>query len=144
MRKLILTLALLLSPFVSAQAQERLTIYTYESFVTEWGPGPAVKKAFEAECSCTVEWVGVEDGVAILTRLKLEGGASKADLVLGLDQNLVAEAKETGLFAPHGIIAEKLTLPIAWSDDVFLPYDYGHFAVIYDRDKIKVPPKSLD
>jgi thiamine transport system substrate-binding protein len=25
-----------------AAAQEKLTIYTYDSFVSEWGPGPAV------------------------------------------------------------------------------------------------------
>jgi thiamine transport system substrate-binding protein len=37
------------------------------------GAGPAIKQAFEAECDCTLEWVGVQDGVAILTRLKLEG-----------------------------------------------------------------------
>ena len=24
-----------------------LTVYTYDSFVSDWGPGPAVEKAFE-------------------------------------------------------------------------------------------------
>jgi ABC-type thiamine transport system substrate-binding protein len=33
-----------------ASAQEKtLTVYTYESFTAEWGPGPAVEKAFEAD-----------------------------------------------------------------------------------------------
>ena len=56
-----------------AVAQEKLTIYTYESFTAEWGPGPQVEKAFEAECSCDLEFVAVADGVALLNRLKLEG-----------------------------------------------------------------------
>jgi thiamine transport system substrate-binding protein len=41
-----------------AQAKETLTIYTYESFVTEWGPGGKVKEAFEKTCDCSIEWVG--------------------------------------------------------------------------------------
>jgi thiamine transport system substrate-binding protein len=127
-----------------AEARDTLTIYTYDSFVADWGPGPKVKAAFEAQCSCTVEFVGVEDGVAILNRLKLEGDKATADLVLGLDQNLIAEAEATGLFEPHGIDTSGIALPIAWTDTVFVPYDYGHFAVVYDSDKMANPPASLD
>lgn len=127
-----------------AQAADRtLTIYTYESFVSEWGPGPKVKEAFEKTCDCTVDFVGVADGVALLTRLKLEGEGSKADLVLGLDTNLVAEAKATGQFEPHGIDVSAVKVPGGFADDVFVPYDYGHFAVIYDTEAMKTPPKSL-
>ena len=47
-----------------ALAQEKtLTVYTYESFVSDWGPGPKVKEEFEKTCGCKVEWVGVADGV---------------------------------------------------------------------------------
>ena len=138
----LLGVAALALPF-AATAAEKLTIYTYDSFTAEWGPGPQVEKAFEAECACDVEFVSVADGVALLNRVKLEGAATKADVVLGLDTNLTAEAKATGLFAPHGISAESLTVPEGWSDDRFLPYDYGYFAVIYDSEKLKTPPASL-
>ncbi|QGG93200.1 thiamine ABC transporter substrate binding subunit [Agrobacterium sp. MA01] len=124
-------------------AGKTLTVYTYESFVSEWGPGPKVKEAFEQTCDCTVNFVGVADGVALLTRLKLEGETSKADVVLGLDTNLVEEAKQTGLFEAHGVDAANVQVPGGFSDDVFLPYDYGHFAVIYDTEVIKTPPTSL-
>lgn len=131
--------------FVSPALAEgkTLTVYTYESFVSEWGPGPKVKEAFEQTCDCTVNFVGVADGVALLTRLKLEGETSKADVVLGLDTNLVEEAKQTGLFEAHGVDAANVQVPGGFSDDVFLPYDYGHFAVIYDTETIKTPPTSL-
>ncbi|WP_377278685.1 thiamine ABC transporter substrate binding subunit [Rhizobium sp. R86522] len=124
-------------------AGKTLTVYTYESFVSEWGPGPKVKEAFEQTCDCTVNFVGVADGVALLTRLKLEGETSKADVVLGLDTNLVEEAKQTGLFEAHGVDAANVQVPGGFSNDVFLPYDYGHFAVIYDTEVIKTPPTSL-
>jgi len=127
----------------AAAAEKTLTVYTYESFVSEWGPGPKVKEAFEKTCDCTVTFVGVADGVALLTRLKLEGETSKADVVLGLDTNLVEEAKQTGLFEQHSVDAAAVKVPGGFSDDVFLPYDYGHFAVIYDTEAIKTPPKSL-
>ncbi len=144
MRKLSLFLILIALMSLPARAAETLTIYTYDSFVADWGPGPQVKKAFEAACDCKVEFVGITDGVAILNRLKLEGTKASADLVLGLDQNLIAEAEATGLFEPAGIDASNVRLPIAWSDKVFVPYDYGYFAVVYDSDKMKTPPMSLD
>jgi thiamine transport system substrate-binding protein len=125
-----------------ASAQEKLTVYTYESFTAEWGPGPAVKKAFEAECGCILEFVAVADGVALLNRVRLEGAATKADIVLGLDTNLTAEAKATGLFSPHGAVID-VKVPGGWSDDIFVPFDYGYFAVVYDTEKLKTPPKSL-
>lgn len=138
----IFTLALGLSALPAA-AQDKLTVYTYDSFTTEWGPGPQVEKAFEAECACDVEFVAVADGVALLNRLRLEGASTKADIVLGLDTNLTAEAKATGLFAPAGIDQGEVKVPGGWSDDVFVPYDYAHFAVVYDSEKLANPPKSL-
>jgi thiamine transport system substrate-binding protein len=133
------TLVILSGP---ALAKDKLTVYTYESFTADWGPGPVVKKEFEAQCGCDVDFVSVADGVALLNRVKLEGASTKADIVLGLDTNLTAEAKATGLFAPHGPVSN-LNVPGGWSDDTFVPYDYGYFAVVYDTEKLKTPPKSL-
>lgn len=136
--------SLLAAGALSAVAQENtLTIYTYESFNTEWGPGPKVKEAFEAECACSIEFVGVADGVALLNRLKLEGAETSADIVLGLDTNLTVEAQATGLFAPHGIDLANVSVPGGWSDETFVPYDYGYFAVIYDTQTVETPPASL-
>jgi len=130
-------------PASAMAAARTLTVYTYESFISEWGPGPKVKVAFEKTCDCTVTFVGVADGVALLTRLKLEGAGTKADVVLGLDTNLVTEAKQTGLFDTHGIDTSGVKIPGGFTDDVFVPYDYGHFAVVYDTRTVKTPPTSL-
>ncbi|WHA41408.1 thiamine ABC transporter substrate binding subunit [Agrobacterium larrymoorei] len=133
----------LLPGLAAAQDKKVLTVYTYESFVSEWGPGPKVKEAFEKTCDCTVNFVGVADGVALLNRLKLEGTGSKADVVVGLDTNLIAEAKQTGLFEASGIDSSSAKVPGGFKDDVFVPYDYGHFAVVYDTQVMKNPPKSM-
>lgn len=126
-----------------ALAQEKLTVYTYESFTAEWGPGPQVEKTFEAECACDLEFVSVADGVALLNRVRLESASTKADIVLGLDTNLTAEAEATGLFAPSGVDLANVEVPGGWTDDVFVPFDYGYFAFVYDTEKMESPPKSL-
>lgn len=106
-----------------------LTVMTYDSFVSDWGPGPAIEAAFEEVCACDLQFVGAGDGAALLARLQLEGPTTKADIVLGLDTNLTAAARETELFAPHGVDAE-LSLPIEWADAEFLPFDWGYFAFV--------------
>ncbi|MFM5873361.1 thiamine ABC transporter substrate binding subunit [Aeromonas veronii] len=139
------TLLLVTTGLLSANvfAADTLTVYTYSSFTAEWGPGPKIKQAFEKVCDCTLNLVPLEDGVAILNRLRLEGNHSKADLVLGLDDALISEAKQSGLFAPHPAKLDGIKVPGGWQDDTFVPYDYGYFAFVYDKDKLKQPPKSL-
>ena len=135
-------LALLL-PLAATAASPTLTVYTYDSFTSDWGPGPQVKRAFESECNCQLELVGLEDGVSMLNRLRLEGSNSRADLLLGIDTNLTAEARATGLFEAHGLESVETELPQAWQDDLFLPYDYGYFAFVYNRERLPNPPASL-
>lgn len=124
-------------------AENTLTVYTYDSFAADWGPGPTVEKAFEAQCGCNLEFVALDDGVTILNRLRLEGKNSKADIVLGLDNNLMAEAKKSGLLAEHSVDTTNVTIPGGWKDSTFVPYDYGYFAFVYNKEKLTNPPKSL-
>ena len=61
MRKLFLSLALLLGLGHAASAEDSITIYTYEGFVSDWGAGPPIAAAFEKQCGCKVNFVGVID-----------------------------------------------------------------------------------
>jgi thiamine transport system substrate-binding protein len=123
-------------------AAETLRVLTYDSFLSDWGPGPAIEAAFEAECGCDVEFVGGGDGAALLARLRLEGARGGADAVVGLDTNLTEAAAATGLFAPHGITGG-FDLPVSWDDPLFLPFDWGWFAFVHDRTRLADPPGSL-
>ncbi|MCI5098161.1 MAG: thiamine ABC transporter substrate binding subunit [Rhodobacteraceae bacterium] len=123
----------LLSATAAFAETRELTVYTYDSFVSDWGPGPAVEKAFEEVCGCDLKLVGAGDGAALLARVKLEGARSDADIVLGLDTNLTAAAAETGLFAPSGVRAD-YALPVSWEDPLFVPYDWGYFAFVHNAD----------
>ena len=136
-------LAFLLSGANAAAEKKQLTVYTYNAFTSDWGPGPRIKTAFEAECGCILNYVAIDNSGGMLSRLRLEGADSKADVILGLDVNLMAAAKETDLLMPHGVTPENLSLPVTWTDDIFLPFDYGYFAFVYDTEALEAPPRSL-
>ena len=126
-----------------------LTIYTYDSFTSEWGPGPAVEKKFEETCSCDLQFIGLDSSIGILGRIQLEGKSSKADLVLGLDTSLLHIAKNTHYFAQlpteiKEIINNGNSLPIAYNDDTFMPFDWGWFGFVYKKDGFKNPPNSFE
>ena len=143
LKSLMFAAGFLCASALAAQAETPvLDVYTYDSFISEWGPGPANEQAFEAECGCDLRFTAAGDGAALLARLQLEGVDSPADILLGLDTNLTAAARATGLFAPHGQ-TPALSLPVDFADADFLPYDWGWFAFVYDKTKLQNPPTSL-
>ncbi|MBV0892186.1 thiamine ABC transporter substrate-binding protein [Paracoccus sp. Z118] len=139
----VMAAALLAAPFliVPAAAQDRpeLTIYAPDYFASEWGPGPKIEQGFEAACGCDLVFVTGD----VLPRLLIERGRTRADVVIGLNTDQTARARETGLFAPHGQDTSALTMPVAWDDDVFLPFNYSELAFVYDETRLPSPPQSF-
>ena len=125
---------------------EKLTIYTYDSFVSEWGPGPIIEKIFEEKHNADVEFVAVDSAATLLNKVILEGDTSKADIVLGLDMNLFDLAEQSGLFTTHNIndINNLINLPLKWESNKFVPYNYGYFSFVYNEANLETPPKSMD
>ncbi|MCR8550749.1 thiamine ABC transporter substrate binding subunit [Salipiger sp. P9] len=117
-----------------------LTVYAGDSIVSEWGPGPRIEEMFEAQCNCDLQFKPGD----LLPRLLLEGDRTEADIVFGLNTDVTRKARESGLFAPHNVDLSPLTLPIAWEDEIFLPYNYGHTAFIYNTERLPEPPASFD
>ena len=125
---------------------EKLTIYTYDSFVSEWGPGPIIEKIFEEKHNADIEFVAVDSAATLLNKVILEGDTSKADIVLGLDMNLFDLAEQSGLFTTHNIkdINNLINLPLKWESNKFVPYNYGYFSFVYNEANLERPPKSMD
>ena len=137
--KLFLTLATALFATSAAGEIPVLTVDVPDSFASEWGPGPAIEVAFEKICACDLQYrAGLQ-----IARLKLEGTTTPADIVMGISTDETAQARATGIFAPHGQDVSDLTLPFAWTDPDFLPFDWGHTAFIYDSTKLAAPPHSF-
>jgi thiamine transport system substrate-binding protein len=124
-------------------AAETLNVYTYDAFASDWGPGPKIKANFEKECGCELNFVALDSSVGILSRAQLEGRSSQADVLLGLDLNLMEAAKKSGLLAEHDVNTSTVTIAGGWKDKVFVPFDQGNFAFIYNSETLKNPPTSL-
>ena len=136
--------ALVAVPALAQEPKPTLTIYTYDGFAAEWGPGGALKTGFEATCNCTVDFIAADSSIGTLRRVQLEGDSTSADLIVGLDTAIAGEARATGLFADHGLDLTGLDLPAPWTDAQFVPFDYSHFAFMYHADKMATPPKSFE
>ncbi len=125
---------------------EKLTIYTYDSFVSEWGPGPIIEKIFEEKHNADIEFVAVDSAATLLNKIILEGDTTKADIVLGLDMNLFDLAEQSELFTSHNInnINNIINVPLKWESNKFVPYNYGYFSFVYNEANLESPPKSMD
>ncbi|MDO5658959.1 MAG: thiamine ABC transporter substrate binding subunit [Paracoccus sp. (in: a-proteobacteria)] len=136
------TLAVLTLTALPAMAQDRpqFTVYAPDYFASDWGPGPNIKQGFEAVCDCTLVYVTGD----VLPRILLEGANTRADAVIGLNTDVMARARQSGLFAPHGQDVSDLSLPVEWTDDIFLPFNWGETAFVYDSTRLENPPTSFE
>lgn len=141
----LLTLLIVFILPTSVMAKEQLNILTYDSFTSEWGPGPSIEKSFEEICNCEINWSTADSSGALLSRVKLTNNKEGFDILLGIDDSLMFEAKDTKLFSNHSLSKDSLnSLNIDWSDEIFVPFDYGYFSFIYNSSKLTNPPKSFD
>jgi len=139
MKAHLLAVGILTATTAVAQA-ETLTVYAPDYFTSEWGPGPTIEAAFEESCGCEMDFIPGD----LLPRIMLEGQNTRADIVIGLNTDVTAKARSTGLFAPHGQDNGQLELPIDWTDEVFLPFDWAYTSFICDATKIATPPASFE
>ncbi|WP_439258347.1 MULTISPECIES: thiamine ABC transporter substrate binding subunit [unclassified Lonepinella] len=121
-----------------------LTVYTEEFFGADWGPGNEVKQLFEsANPQCSVIYKVFDSRNTMFNRLRVDGKKTPADVVIGLDNFQQEAAQKSGLFAKTAVDLTALSLPFAWQDQTFIPYEFGQFAFIYDKNKLTNPPKTL-
>lgn len=123
-----------------------LTLYCYDSFASDWGPGPILAAAFTEQTGIEVEMVAPGDAVTLLNQLVLEKDNPRADLVIGLDNNLTDRVLEADILIPYASpmlegIREELLLD---EGNHLLPYDWGFFAICYDSETLEEVPASLE
>jgi len=127
-------------------SEKTVVVYTYDSFVSEWGAGPKVAPLFEKATGVKVKFVSKGDGGQLLSSLILAKGGLDADVALGMDNFLAPKALGAGLFrpyAPKGLAAIPAKLRLDPSNRL-IPYDWGNFAIVWDSAKLPNPPSSLE
>jgi len=131
--------------FVSAFGAD-LTIYAYDSFVSEWGPAGKVIPKFEQKYGVKVQLLSAGDAGQVLNRAILEKKRPKADIVMGIDNNLLAKALDADVLEPYKspniyLIPDNLIFDKTYH---VTPFDHGYFAIVYDSLRLKNPPRSMD
>lgn len=138
------------APFASCSRKERrpdeLVVYAYDSFTAEWGAGPALAKGFAEKTGIAVTFVSCGDAGQVLSRAALEKDSPGADILLGIDNNLIERARALKVLEPYqspaaqSAVRKDLRLADDW---LVTPYDWGSFAIIYDSESKLPPPASL-
>lgn len=150
-----LVLAVLVIPMaLSAQGtQEKaenlsptLTVYAYDSFVSEWGPGPLVVPKFEEQTGISVNLVSAGNGGELLSRLELEKHNPRADIVIGISNELLHETLDSELLIPYRPQAMQDIPEFLHFDPTYtlVPFNYGNYAFVYDAHQLDNPPQSLE
>ncbi|UCF99486.1 MAG: thiamine ABC transporter substrate-binding protein [Spirochaetaceae bacterium] len=130
----------------AAEQEAELVIYAYDSFVAEWGPAPIVVPRFEEKHGVTVTVISVGDAGQVLNRAILERENPQADIVLGIDNNMLSRALEEKVLEPY----RSPNLDHVQKELIFdptnsvTPFDYGYFAFVYDSERLENPPRSLE
>ncbi len=70
----------------SINDQSGIKIYASGSFISDWGPGPELKKIFETQTGFKVTFLEMSDPGLSLQKINLAGIENDVDLVIGLDQ----------------------------------------------------------
>lgn len=137
------------SQTVSPERLKEVVVYTYDSFAGEWGPGPELTQKFEAKTGYKLTLVDCGDSIQAFNRAVLEKDEPQADVIIGIDNNLAEQARASGILTEYepknasSIIDENLRKALG-NDNLLTPYDYSHFALIYDTQSSVPAPKSLE
>lgn len=123
-----------------------LVIYAYDSFVSEWGPAGKVIPKFEERQGIKVSVISVGDAGQVLSRVILEKENPRADIIVGIDNNLLSRALEEDILEVYkskniGLIPEELLFDSSFH---VTPFDYGYFAFVYDSQVLNRIPESLE
>lgn len=133
------------APRTEGDADGPLVVYAYDSFVAEWGPGPALAALYEQRSGRKLELVSKGDAGQVLAAALLEKGTPEADVYLGIDDRLASRAFAAGVLEPFkparaARVPTELVMDAEWR---LTPYDWGAFAIIWDSEKLATPPRSL-
>ena len=128
--------------------ENTVVVYAYDSFAGEWGPGPELVKLFKQKTGLDLTFVDCGDAGQVTSRAILEKDRPQADVLLGPDNNLVQKIREEGILTPYKPAgAENLVdnLENALGGDWALtPFDFSHFAIIFDTESGIREPTSLE
>lgn len=131
----------------SAERSKQVIVYAYDSFAGEWGASEQIEQLFEAQTGYDLVIVNCGSAMETLSRAVLEKNSVQADVIIGIDNNMASLARKEGILAEYkpkntSQLVEGLHSALG-TDWKLTPYDYSHFALIYDTKSSVPAPASL-
>ncbi len=126
----------------SAQDEDPLTVYTYDSFVS-FGAADVITESFQQETGRKVRFVATADSRTMLSKLisERDSGGTPADAFVGVEVNDLGTARENDVFqrlstedvpnldhVPDGIRFDP--------ENRLIPYEHGFITLVYDSSQI--------
>ncbi len=127
---------------------KQVVVYAYDSFAGEWGPGPELIEKFKKATGYDLVLVDCGDAIEAYNRAVSEKNNVQADVILGIDNNLASKALEADILKSYkpknadSILTAGLVEQLG-GDWRLTPYDYSHFAMIFDTQSGLPEPTSL-
>ncbi len=131
--------------FNKSGVADLLNVYTYDALTGKSSFGEILKREFEKKTGSQLILTSLGSSGEALNQIVIEGSKSKADILLGVDSSFADRARATQLFSPVSVqyffkLEPNLTLG---KDRLFLPFDYGFLAFLYNRDKLHKKPSEF-
>ncbi len=133
-----------LADFSHSQEKAELVVYAYDSFIS-WGLAEATMHKFEKANNCKITLIAAGDAGQVMSRVVLEKENPQADIVVGIDNNYLAKALKYDILTPYTSKNLDVVPTELLFDPTFhlTPFEYGFIAFVYDSEKIRTAPKSL-
>ncbi|KPF68311.1 iron deficiency-induced protein A [beta proteobacterium AAP99] len=123
-----------------AQAQERvLNLYSARHYQTD----EALYTNFTKSTGIRINRIEMGDE-PLLERLRTEGAASPADVVLLVDAARIWRAQQDGLFAPvqSKLLTDRIPADLRAADNTWFAFSSRARVIVYDKSKVK--PTEVD
>jgi len=147
---IIITLVILFLPYLLLDPNQQdqakaLRVMSYSSFINQWGAGPEVARLFEQKTGIPIQWINAGNAGLIIERLKFKRETDLPDIVVGLDQFAIFEARRhfKWLNVRKGLSSRPDLLPKGARFHDFLAYDWGALTFVYREGELPAPT-SLD
>ena len=135
--------------FSLSQSEVKLTIYTYDSlfadpeydFIGNFSEYSGIRRD-------EIRLVRFSDAGAVLSNAIIEKDAPVADVLIGIDNAFVHQVRNTGILEPYKPnnvenLDQSLISELA-SDYLLTPYDYGYFALWFDKTRYNSSEDGVD
>lgn len=124
--------------------EKKLRILTYSTFIGASGPGTEILNQFKRQNACEIEVATAGDAGLLLERLKISEDSAPFDVVIGLDQLMLPDAKARFQWQDIPLLTSDLRPEaLLAGSSPFVPFDWSPMSFVYRQGEGE-PPRDFE